>query len=160
MATAAVIPQAHAMPGGVTETWGGLDASYIRDHRTTPETVSVQLSINGFVTVDDPQYWLDHGASVHVTCYGLALYDNSSALKTVFDKVFDKNSADPLVAYLPGGGFIVHSAPIAPRGGLFDVNTSSRNDGQDEIWCTLKVNNIPGNTAQTNTRTNFVNWWF
>ncbi|MFF0266809.1 hypothetical protein [Kribbella sp. NPDC004536] len=163
VAVGAGIPQAHATPGGVTETWGELEvAAFVHDHTTTPTTVSVKLSVNGFVTVDDPQYWIDHGATVSVTCTGWSYGNYGGSRKVMlFSKTFFKNSAEPLVAYPPGGGFMVHASPTAViDSGAFNVNRSAINGGEDEIWCDLSVGRIPGSTAQLHTQTNHIYGWF
>ncbi|MFF0266811.1 hypothetical protein [Kribbella sp. NPDC004536] len=144
-----LVPQAQASAGQVTEMWGNLSAAIVRDHTTTPETISVKLTINGFVTIDDPQYWVDHGASVDIKCSGRDYYLRNKP-RVAFTGTFDKYSANPIVAYPPGGGFAVQTSPTAPLGGAFHFGLY-----EDEIWCDLYAN-IPGSTSQAHIQTNHV----
>ncbi|GAA3600378.1 hypothetical protein [Kribbella ginsengisoli] len=109
----------------VTQIWAGVDASVTTDHRTSPATSTVNFYYDAFVTVDNAQFRIDHGAQVRFDCYGVS----NGARKDLFTTLHSKYSSRALQAY--GDGILVKGLFSRPKGTLFDVNKS----GKESLFC-------------------------
>ncbi|MFF0271001.1 hypothetical protein [Kribbella sp. NPDC004536] len=138
MALTGATSPAQAASDVVTSTWGGLGVTITNDHRTDPETTTVTLNMSGFVTINNPQFWINDGKHLSWSCSG---YDKNHSIVSLGHSAIMSNSSNPpLVAYEPGGGIIANASFTEPLGGRFNVNVT----GPDEIWCVIYAYEFPG----------------